>query len=128
MAITIIKKRADFLLAASSGFKFVKSSVVVQSRKREPSYIPESDIRIGFTATKKLGNAVIRNRAKRRMREAAQLLITEFGIAGCDYVFIGREPVYKGTYENLLSDMKHALKRLGKMMMEKEEAASCKES
>lgn len=115
--IAVIRKRADFLLAAQSGFRFVKPSVIVQLRKRVPEdqktpAAPLSDIRIGFTATKKLGNAVVRNRAKRRMRAAASLLIREFGVNGCDYVFIGREPVYKGRFNELVRDMRHALRRL----------------
>lgn len=112
MKITTLKKRADFLLAAASGFKFVKPSIIIQARKRTDS--PE--IRLGFTATKKLGNAVIRNRAKRRMRAAIARLIPEFGLPGCDYVLIGREKTYKGTYAELLSDIKHSLKRLGQQM------------
>jgi ribonuclease P protein component len=114
MKITTIRKRADFLLAASSGFKFVKPSVIVQSRKREDT----DEMRIGFTATKKLGNAVIRNRAKRRMRAAAAKLVPEFGLPGCDYVFIGREKVYMGKFSELLCDMRHSLKRLADQMTE----------
>lgn len=112
MKITTLKKRADFLLAAGSGFKFVKPSIVIQSRKRGDT----EDIRIGFTATKKLGNAIIRNRAKRRMRAAAAKLLPEYGLPGCDYVFIGRDKAYKGTYAELLGDIKHSLKRLGEQM------------
>ena len=107
-----LKRRADFLAAAKSGIKFVKPSVVVQSRKRDADETTTSAIRLGFTATKKLGNAVVRNRVKRRMRAAAFPLVTELGVEGCDYVFIGREPAYQSTFDNLIRDMKHALKRL----------------
>jgi ribonuclease P protein component len=110
-----IKKRADFLLAAGSGFKFVRPSIIVQSRKRADT--PE--IRAGFVASKKLGNAIIRNRAKRRMRAAVSKLLPELGIEGCDYVFIGREKVYKGTFGELLSDMERSLKHLGDQMSAK---------
>jgi ribonuclease P protein component len=114
-------KRADFLAAAKSGLKFVKPSVVVQSRRRPA---PELDqhpidpglIRIGFTATKALGNAVVRNRVKRRLRAASAKLVPQYGLPGCDYVFIGREQAYKGSFDDLIRDMKHALKRLADQM------------
>ncbi|HEU5048000.1 MAG TPA: ribonuclease P protein component [Rickettsiales bacterium] len=115
----ILKKRADFLLAAGSGFKFVKPSIIVQSRPRKEENAPDdAHVRIGFTATKKLGNAIIRNRAKRRMRAAAAQLIPELGLKSCDYVFIGREEVYKGEFSHILRDMRHALKRLADQMKE----------
>lgn len=116
--VNVIKKREDFLLAAKSGFKFVKPSVVVQSRQRNDEGGVSPEIRIGFTATKKLGNAVIRNRAKRRLRAAAAKLVPELGLQGCDYVFIGREEVYKGKFTNLLRDMRHSLRRLADQMID----------
>jgi len=111
-----LKRRADFLAAARSGFKFVKPSLIVQARKRAPEEITAFPIRLGFTATRKLGNAVVRNRVKRRMRAAAAELAPEWGRPGCDYVFIGREASFKGPFADLIRDMKHALKRLSEMM------------
>lgn len=123
--IRILKKRADFLRAAGSGFKFVKPSIIVQSRPRNESAVPEAaSIRMGFTATKKLGNAIIRNRTKRRMRAAAAALMPEFGMEGCDYVFIGRDETFKGSFANILRDMRHSLKRLADQMKEAQEKAS----
>ena len=113
-----LTRRADFLAAAKSGFKFVKPSIVVQARKRASDEIPPSAIRIGFTATKMLGNAVVRGRVKRRLRAAAAQVVAQLGVQGCDYVFIGRERAYKGTFDDLIRDMKHALKRLADQMTE----------
>lgn len=110
--ITTLKKRADFLLAAGSGFKFVQPSIIIQSRKREDT----TDIRVGFTASKKLGNAVTRNHAKRRMRAAAAKLLPKLGLAGCDYVFIGREKILREDFANLLDEISHSLKRLARTM------------
>jgi ribonuclease P protein component len=121
-SVSVLRKRAEFLAAAASGFKFVKPSIVVQARKRAETEFSVSPIRVGFTATKKLGNAVIRNRAKRRMRAAAAELAPRLGLNGCDYVFIGREAAFKGTYDDLIRDMKHALKRLADMMRKTESA------
>jgi len=114
--ITTLKKRADFLLAAKSGFRFVKPAIIVQSRIRLITDISPSPIRVGFTVTKKLGNAIIRNRAKRRMREASAKITPEFGLDGCDYVLIGREQAYKGSFINLLRDLRHAMRVLKEQM------------
>ncbi len=93
--------------------KCVKPSVILLCAPRpQESYIAIDAIRAGFTATRKLGNAVVRNRIKRRMREAARMLLPEFGMAGHDYVFIGRPQAAKGTFDDLILDVKHALKRL----------------
>lgn len=116
--VTTLKRRADFIAAAASGFKFVKPSLIVQARMRAPNEPSLSIIRVGFTATKKLGGAVVRNRVKRRLRAAVSQNMAELGLAGCDYVFIGREATYKGTFDDLIRDMKHALKRLAHQLTE----------
>jgi ribonuclease P protein component len=115
-AITTLKRRKDFLAAAQSGFKYVKPTVIVQARRRNPDEPSASTIRTGFTATKKLGGAVVRNRAKRRLRAAASQTVPKLGLPGCDYVFIGRADLCKGSFDNLIRDMKHALKRLSEIM------------
>jgi ribonuclease P protein component len=69
-------------------------------------------VRIGFTATRKIGGAVVRNRAKRRLREAARLLAPLHVVAGCDYVFIARGGTPTRPWGPLLNDMSSALIRL----------------
>lgn len=83
-------QRADFQRAARAP-NVAMPGFVVQMRKRKAG---EADdpliIRTGFTCSKKVGNAVARNRAKRRLREIARLALPEMGQPGHDYVLIGR--------------------------------------
>ena len=108
VAIERLKKRADFL-ACAQGPACAKGAVVVQARPRGDE---RALIRAGFTATKRIGNAVQRNRAKRRMREAARLLLPAHARPGYDYVFIARGGVTTRPWVRLLDDVKSALIRL----------------
>ncbi len=67
--------------------------------------------RAGFTVSKKVGNAVVRNRARRRLREAARLLLPETGIAGADHVFIARHREVEFPWDELLGQVAEALKK-----------------
>ncbi len=69
-------------------------------------------VRIGFTATKRIGGAVVRNRAKRRLREAARIVAPLHARRGCDYVFIARGGTASRSWAPLVDDMKNALIRL----------------
>ncbi len=100
-----LRKRADFLLAARAP-STARGAVVVQMRARGDG---RELVRTGFTATKKIGGAVVRNRAKRRLREAARALLPEHGRAGCDYVFIARGGTSTRPWARLLDDVKSAL-------------------
>ena len=66
-------------------------------------------VRSGFTATKKIGGAVVRNRAKRRLREAARRLLPELGRSGCDYVMIARGGTATRPWARLIDDVRGAL-------------------
>ena len=100
----VLKKRSEFLYVRD-GFYSAKTGVVVQMRKNTD----HAGIRMGFTATKKIGNAVIRNRAKRRLREAARTLLPEFGLPGYDYVLIARDRTTARNWTELLDDTRKAL-------------------
>lgn len=109
-----LKTRPQFLFVRA-GTSYRTKSIVVQARKRRhggagtskaslDAYIGE-----GFTATKKIGNAVIRNRAKRRLRAASASLLPEHGLSGIDYVFIARQQTGSVQWRRLLDDMEKAL-------------------
>ena len=103
-----LRKRADFL-AAAKGFACARGAVLVQARDRRDE---TGAIRLGFTATRRSGGAVVRNRAKRRLREAARLTAPGLARAGCDYVLIARGGSASRPYPRLLDDVKTALIRL----------------
>ena len=99
-----LKTRAQFL-ACARGRSVGKGAVVVQALPREG----QAAIRAGFTATRKVGGAVVRNRAKRRLREAARLLLPLHGVPGRDYVFVARGGTATRPWARLLDDVKSAL-------------------
>lgn len=100
----LLKKRSEFLYVRD-GFYSAKGGVVVQMREN-PKH---SGLRVGFTATKKIGNAVIRNRAKRRLREIARAILPRHGLSGYDYVFIARQSTTARSWDALLDDATKAL-------------------
>ena len=103
-----LQKRAEFL-RVSKGNVDRRKLVVVQSRNRNDG---TSHIGEGFTSTKKIGGAVVRNRARRRLREASRALLPRLGRAGHDYVFIARAGTSDAPWASLLDDVETALIRL----------------
>ena len=102
-----LKRRQDFV-AAAKGLYAAMPGMVVQARDRKD----DAAARVGFTATKKLGNAVVRNRVKRRLREIARLYLGSSARRGFDYVLIGRAPALERPFADLHQDLTSALKRL----------------
>ena len=102
-----LKRRQDFV-AAARALSEAMPGMVVQARNRQDSASP----RLGFTCTKKIGNAVTRNRSKRRMREVARLVLGESAQSGFDYVLIGRMATATRNFADLQKDLASALKRL----------------
>lgn len=100
-----LKTRPEFLAAARAP-SCARGAIVIQARPRNDD---DPVIRVGFTATRKVGGSVVRNRAKRRMREAARLLVPELGRPGTDYVFIARNGTPSRAWPRLLDDVKSAL-------------------
>ena len=102
-----LKRRQEFV-AAARALSEATPGMLVQARNRQDSAGP----RLGFTCTKKLGNAVIRNRSKRRMREVARLILGGSAQNGFDYVLIGRMATATRKFADLQKDLASALKRL----------------
>ena len=101
-----LTERSDFLRAAR-GPRKVTPGFILQIRNRHDG---NAVIRVGFTCSKKVGNAVARNRAKRRLREIARLTLPEHGREGHDYVLIGRANVTAVLpFEHMLADLRKAL-------------------
>lgn len=99
-----MKKRRMFLNAAENGFKVVSGSVIVQAVPNQTDII-----RTGFTVTKKLGCAVIRNRTRRRLRELVRICPKMDEMTGFDLVFIGRLSTKDRPYDKLTADLTGAL-------------------
>ena len=87
LPLTVLNKRADFLKAARAQ-RVPCGAFLLQARKRSAG--EAEGVRIGFTCSKKVGNAVMRNKAKRRLREIARLELPQAARPGWDYVLIGR--------------------------------------
>lgn len=105
--LEVLQKRADFLSAARSR-KQAMPGFILQARHHGGE-----TVRVGFTCSKKVGNAVARNRAKRRLREIARLVLPSQGRAGWDYVLIGRRDVTADRpFPALIRDLEAALAKV----------------
>jgi len=113
-----LRVRAEFL-RANGGRRAGKPGVLVQCIEKPGA----TDIGAGFTASRKVGNAVIRNRARRRLKEAVRLLLPELGRPGRDYVFIARRETAERPWTLLLDDVKSALLTLARPQTEAPKSA-----
>ena len=104
-----LKRRAEFLRVSARGRKVAMTGLVLQALARSEG----EPARLGFTVTKKVGNAVVRNRTRRRLKEAARLLLREAPVQGVDLVLVGREATRKRRFSALIDDLRRALGRAG---------------
>ncbi len=106
----IMKKRADFL-AANRGKRYAAPGFVLLVRDRRDD---DPAIRLGITITKKVGNAVVRNRMRRRFRELAREMLATGGRPGADHVLIGRDGGIERDYGLLREELAKALEKLSR--------------
>jgi ribonuclease P protein component len=100
-----LQLRADFLRLAARGRKIARPGFVLQILRAQPSAL-----RVGYTATKKIGNAVARNRARRRLKEAARLELAEMRLSGVELVLICRQETAKLRFGTLRANLAAALR------------------
>ena len=103
-----LRQRSDFLAAAAGGSKVATAGFVLQALERSDG----GPVRVGFTVSKKVGNAVERNRVRRRLREIVRLTAADGLRFGHDYVLIGRRAALSLPFERIVDDFQRALRRL----------------
>lgn len=104
-----LRRRADFL-AAATGPRARGDAFVVQMRRRDDN----APARVGFTVSRKVGNAILRNRARRRLREMVRLAPADALAPGHDYVLVARRPALNAGFDQLARDFTKALLRLSR--------------
>lgn len=106
-----LTKRREFLKISKIGKRFYGEHFLVQAL---PNQENSGIFRVGYVATRKTGNAVKRNKAKRRLRSLVYELQDQFGL-GCDYVFVARSSLWSVKFETLQHDFENVLKKVAKM-------------
>jgi len=104
-----LTRRAEFLRVAAKGRKVPMPGMVMQALARGD----DSPLRLGFTVTKKIGGAVVRNRTRRRLKEAARLLLRTAPARGADIVLVGRATTRQRPFAQLMDDLQRALRKAG---------------
>jgi len=116
VTVARLKRRPDFLRVAGGRQKWVAPGLILQALRQDDSALSTEGIapaRVGFTASAKVGNAVVRNRARRRLRAAAASVLPLHAEPAHDYVLIARAGTLQRRFADLVADLEAGLKRLG---------------
>jgi len=112
-ALGRLKKRSEFLAVAATNRRATAPGLMLQAKSAPTDdETPETGLRLGFTATKKIGNAVKRNRARRRLRAAAAQVLGSVS-ANADLVLVARQDTIKRPFAELKRDIENTLRRVG---------------
>ena len=111
--LTRLKKRPEFLRVAATRQKWVATGLILQVRRRGKTDAHEAEPRIGYTVSRKVGNAVRRNRVRRRLRAVADQVMGAHAKSGRDFVIIGRQGTIRRSFAALRGDLETALKKMG---------------
>jgi ribonuclease P protein component len=121
-----LKTRADFLRVAAANRRAARPGLVLQAASAPPS--EAAAVRVGYTASRKVGNAVVRNRAKRRLRAAAAEVLARAARQGTDYVLIARAGTGARAYADLVADLASALRQVDRTRPTRAERAGGSET
>ena len=110
-----LKTRADFVRVAAGRGRAVRPAFILQAAP-QPIDADGGVVRVGFTASRRVGNAVMRNRAKRRLRAVAAEVLSRKGRPGTDYVIVARATSSERRYAELVTDLETALRQLDRHM------------
>lgn len=120
-----LRLRADFLKLQKNGQKWITPSFVIQISDRSDSdSFPSTPPEIGFTATKKLGGAVIRNRCRRRLRAMCDEVTGDFALNGVQCAIIARSDAETREFDQMVRDLRWAFRRLNIAEHKKEKDAA----
>ncbi|MFN4284309.1 MAG: ribonuclease P protein component [Alphaproteobacteria bacterium] len=126
-----LKRRREFLIVAGQGRKWAAPGLILQALPHPPADpdglsdgpAAPAALRVGFTVSRKVGNAVARNRARRRLKAAAAAILPSQARAAYDYVLIGRQQTMTRPYPALLQDLETALRKTGAHVLPKQDGA-----
>ena len=113
MRIATLKKRSDFLRVRAAARRWAAPGLVLQAAPAPEADTEQGLVRVGYTASRRIGNAVARNRAKRRLRAAVAHVMPASAQSGCDYVVIARAATLTRPFDALVDDLAAALARVG---------------
>ena len=122
LKILKITKTDEYKAISKDNEKFYAQNLILLRKKTPEEYVFDKTsgrnvsefCRVGYTASKKVGSSVVRNRAKRRLKEAARQILPEMAENGYDYVIIAKSAIKDADFEKILSDLKFCVKRVGK--------------